>query len=418
MNFTIGIAGCGVAGLTAAVRLARAGHRIVMHEQAPTLGPVGAGVLLQPSGQMVLRAMGLLDQVVPDAEPVERLKAYTHRGGRLIDLPYGELAGAGADGAAMAYGLQRGELFTVLHRTALAAGVHVRAGERIIRYRREKEGVYFEEAGGARHGPYDFVLAADGARSALRENGSLRARAMAYPHGAMWAIAPCAGVSGHLLQKCRGTQELCGVLPTGRGRASLFWSVRKNDVEALKQRGFPAWRARVVRLCPEAAELFDADGGIRGFESVQFVSYMHVHMPRPFDENCLFLGDAAHAMSPHLGQGINLALIDGYEFAAALAESGRFETACAAFVAGRAAHLRAYRIITYWLSPFFQSRGFIKGWGRDLALPLMPGIPPLRRQMVRTMAGCRGGLWGGTWKLRIAPAASAASAARTAHVRP
>jgi 2-polyprenyl-6-methoxyphenol hydroxylase-like FAD-dependent oxidoreductase len=391
MPYTVGIAGCGVAGLAAAVLLAREGHRVTIHEQSPELGPVGAGVLLQPSGQEVLREMGLLEAVVADAERVERLTAFTHRGNTLVDLPYGELA-AGA----CAYGLQRGELFVVLYKAAIEAGAAVRTGQRIVRYGTAAGGVYFEDAGGARHGAYDFVLAADGARSVLRENAPIASRVHAYPHGALWAVGPCGNVSGRLHQVCRGTRELCGVLPMGRGRASLFWSVRNDEKEALRKRGFAAWRGEVLSLCPQAGEIFDS---LNTFDAVQFVSYMHVRMPRPFDQNCLFLGDAAHAMSPHLGQGINLALIDAYVFAAALEACGGFGAACERFTRERAAHLRAYRIITYLLSPFFQSRGVIKGWGRDIALPLMPRIGPLRRQMIVTMAGCRRTLLGGLWAL-------------------
>jgi 2-polyprenyl-6-methoxyphenol hydroxylase-like FAD-dependent oxidoreductase len=165
---------------------------------------------------------------------------------------------------------------------------------------------------------------------------------------------------------------------------------------ALKARGFDAWRTAVLALCPQAAEFF-APGNINSFDAVQFVSYMRVRMPRPYDDACLFLGDAAHAMSPHLGQGINLALIDGYTFARALAATGTFPAACEQFRRQRAAHIRAYSLITYMLSPFFQSRGILKGWGRDLPLPLMPKIRPLRRRMIRTMTGCSAGLLGGTW---------------------
>src|SRR5204863_331163 len=74
----IGVVGCGVAGAAAAFLLAEAGHDVTLFERAEEVGPVGAGVLLQPSGQMVLDRLGLLEIVTRCAEPIERLRAITH----------------------------------------------------------------------------------------------------------------------------------------------------------------------------------------------------------------------------------------------------------------------------------------------------------------------------------------------------
>lgn len=57
--FRIGIAGCGIAGTAVSVHLARARHRVTLFERAPVLGPVGAGLLLQVSGQEALAELGL-----------------------------------------------------------------------------------------------------------------------------------------------------------------------------------------------------------------------------------------------------------------------------------------------------------------------------------------------------------------------
>ncbi len=414
MPLHIGIAGCGVAGLTAALLLARQGHRVTLHEQAPTLGPVGAGVLLQPSGQIILHKMNLLAATIAAAEPIDRLTAFTHRHKQLIDLPYSELPSTPNSDAPppRAYGLLRSDLFSALHTAALAAGVAMRTGERITHYTRRPDGAYFLQIPEnppqssrthppnslATHGPYDFLLAADGSRSTLRQNSPLPSRVIPYPHGALWAMGQCTTVSRRLLQISHGTRHLCGLLPTGNHRASLFWGIRNDEMPALRQRGFSAWRDQVLTLSPHAAELFTDPAGITSFDSVQFVSYQRVHMKTPFDNTCLFVGDAAHAMSPHLGQGINLALIDGYTFAQSLATTPDFPTACQLYTQSRSAHLRAYQLITYLLSPFFQSPGKIKGWGRDIALPLMPKIPFLRRQMIQTMSGCRADLLGKNWQ--------------------
>jgi hypothetical protein len=51
------------------------------------------------------------------------------------------------------------------------------------------------------------------------------------------------------------------------------------------------------------------------------------------------------------------------------------------------------------LSPFFQSEWRVLGWGRNIALPLMPWIPIVRRQMLMTMCGLKGGFVKGQIRL-------------------
>src|SRR4051812_1093268 len=107
-HFRVAVAGLGTAGASVALLLARQGHDVTVFEQTPALKPVGAGVLLQPSGQRALSAMGLLESVIAHAEPIERLIAFKSSGKLLDDLAYGELSPD-----CLAYGLHRADLFNV-----------------------------------------------------------------------------------------------------------------------------------------------------------------------------------------------------------------------------------------------------------------------------------------------------------------
>src|SRR6478672_1532770 len=86
----VGIVGCGIAGTAAALMLARRGHRVTLFEQTGHVGPIGAGVLLQPSGQRVLDGMGLLQSLLPKVEPIEEIHAVTETGRDLVRLKYGD----------------------------------------------------------------------------------------------------------------------------------------------------------------------------------------------------------------------------------------------------------------------------------------------------------------------------------------
>jgi 2-polyprenyl-6-methoxyphenol hydroxylase-like FAD-dependent oxidoreductase len=384
--YRVGVIGFGVAGATASYLLARAGHAVDLYERAPRVGPIGAGILLMPSGQAVLQSLGLLDKVTARGEPIEELHAVTHRGGTLVRLPFGEAAPG-----SRAYGLHRGDLFEVLHEAVVGQGVRIHLGREMQSYRRHG-GVFLRDAGGEEYGPYDFLVAADGSRSRMRAASGLTRWSHEYAFGALWVIGRTTAVQRRLFQTVRGTHDLIGLLPMGAGRCSLFFGLRQARLDAVRRAGMTAWRDGLIRLCPLAEELV---APLRDFDEVPYTTYRHVLMRRWYDDSAVFLGDAAHAMSPHLGQGLNLALLDAWTFAHALERSSTPRAAFRVYQELRRPHLRYYAAVTFLMAPFFQSAGFVKGWGRDLFLPWMPRLPWLRRQMLLTMAGIKGGFFAG-----------------------
>ncbi|HRE90958.1 MAG TPA: FAD-dependent oxidoreductase, partial [Myxococcota bacterium] len=76
----IGVVGAGFAGLCAATLLGRAGHRVTLYERAEAPGPVGAAIVLQPSGLAVLQALGLADAVIASGARLDGLRVRTRRG--------------------------------------------------------------------------------------------------------------------------------------------------------------------------------------------------------------------------------------------------------------------------------------------------------------------------------------------------
>ena len=382
----VGVVGFGVAGGAVATLLARAGHAVTVFERAPSLGPVGAGLLLQPSGQAVLQRMGLLAEMAAQSEPIDGLHAFTSRGPTLIHLRI-----ADALPGHRAYGVHRGLLFETLHRAARRAGVTIHTGQEIHGWRTEHDTVSAKVADGAEHGPFDLLLAADGSRSALRPLIDPNVEVGEYDFGALWSVGHCTRVRGYLHQVTEGTRHLLGLLPIGGDRCTLFWSVPGGQVETVRQEGFAAWREQVLRLSPLAEEVFT---DLRDFDQVTFTTYWRVRMRRLHNGRVACLGDAGHAMSPHLGQGANLALLDAECLAGCLNEGVDVPSALAKYQTRRQAQLAYYAALSRFLTPFFQSEGWLLGAGRDVALPLMMRAPPLRREMERAMAGVKPGWFG------------------------
>jgi 2-polyprenyl-6-methoxyphenol hydroxylase-like FAD-dependent oxidoreductase len=186
---------------------------------------------------------------------------------------------------------------------------------------------------------------------------------------------------------------MCGLLPTGDGPTgpvvSLFWSIRADRVPAWRAAGLDRWKADVLRFDPRAGFVLDqiTDPG-----QVLFTQYRDVAMRRWHDPGVVFLGDAAHATSPQLGQGANLALWDAMVLADCVAAHPGVDAALAAYTRTRRRHLGYYQFATRALTPFFQGDSRVLGWLRDRVFPMSGWLGPLRRRMVRTMVGIDRGI--------------------------
>jgi len=382
-RYRVAVVGFGIAGAATAILLARSGHAVTLLERATHVGPIGAGLLLQPAGQAVLRRMGLLDAVVAGAAPIEELYVVRKDRGTLLRLSYREF-----DQQCCAYGVHRGTLFNVLARAVHSEKIDVRLGCEVAKLAEQQGSAYLIDCHDAEHGPFDVVVAADGSRSTLRSLARLPHRVLAYDHGAFWITGACTSVRDKLYQVCRGTRNLLGILPIGNGSCSLYWGMPCRELDSARARGLDALKSEIVSFCPESRELVEP---LTDMRELLFTTYRHVWMRRWHTRHVVVIGDAAHATSPHLGQGGSLALLDAWALAGCLDRLTDLPSAFRAYAHARAAHIRYYNSLTFLLSPFFQGDGRLKGLWRDFALPIMPRLPWVRRQMLMTMCGLKGG---------------------------
>lgn len=392
----IAVVGCGTAGPAVATLLARRGHSVDIYERARPLRPIGAGLLLQPTGMSVLHAMGLLPRALQLGHRITSLRGDTSSGRPVLRLSYQDLA-PGLFGL----GIHRGALFSLLLDAARAQpGVTVHEGIDVDAVVSHATSAGLRTREGKALGPFDLILIADGARSALRPGVAVRSRSRAYPYAAAWCVLPMpdsARWRGELRQVMRDTRRMVGYLPSGRPAPgepetiSLFWSLPAADIPILRAEGVDSLRRGILDLDPAAAELLTA---LRDPEQVLFATY-HDTVCRPvYDARIVLLGDAAHAMSPQLGQGANLALLDALHLAECLAQKpGDVPAALRAHDLGRRANVVFYARASRWLTPWFQSSHSWLAPARDLLFHPLSRIPPLRREMARSLAGIKTGLF-------------------------
>lgn len=383
----IGIVGAGFGGCAAALALARDGHQVTVLEAVENPGPVGAGIMLQPSGMAALAELGLLERVLAHGEPCQRLRCVTRAGRVVFDLPY-----ARWDARLFGLGLHRGALFAALFDALPEAGVELRLG--VIA--NAIDGAHVLDLAGHKHGPFDLIVVADGARSRLRAALGHARRDDEYPWGALWVVAddPQRCFRGELFQTVDGASTMLGLLPTGTRpglstpQVSLFVSVRLDQLPALRARGIAAFKDEQLALAPACAPVLPH---IDSFDQLLTASYRDVRMPRLDYGRVVYVGDAGHAMSPQLGQGSNLALLDALALAAALRAEPELARALPAYSRARRAQLRYYQLVNRALTPFFQGDSRLLGGLRDALMPLASRLPLLRGIMVATMCGLKRG---------------------------
>jgi 2-polyprenyl-6-methoxyphenol hydroxylase-like FAD-dependent oxidoreductase len=387
----VAIVGYGTAGQAAAILLARDGHHVEVFEQTARPGPVGAGILLQPVGLQVLWHMELLDTAVHFGKRIDRLYGESKAGRTVMDMRYRQLHPHMAG-----FGMQRGALFSILA-DALPATVELHCAHHITDI--SEDGRRLGDAQGRRHGPFDLVLCADGAASKLRAFAGTPRLDRPYPWGALWClVAQGTWPYPHeLRQRYVGARRMIGLLPVGSRpgdpvpRLSFFWSLPTAGFEAWSAAGIGPWLEEIRALWPEALASL---AGVDRCDQLSRASYRDA-IPRHWQRGRMaLLGDAAHAMSPQLGQGVNMALLDALALRDTLRSAAPIEAALASYQATRRAHVSAYQFWSRWLTPLFQSEGDLLAALRDLAFHPLGRTWGARTLMLRVLSGTQRGLFG------------------------
>ncbi len=393
----IGIIGCGIAGQAAAIALCRDGHDVTVFERFAEARPVGAGLLLQPSGLLVLESLGLRDAALEWGAPVSRLYGRTARGRKVMDLRYARV-GDGKNGL----GLHRAALFDILHRALLDSGATLKLGFDVSDIR-DVTAPRVIARDGREDGPFDLLVDCAGAHDGLRRSLGVTLEDPVYPWGCLWTI--CAdradAFQGELRQVCDGTQIMIGILPVGRvpdaafdgNHVALFWSLPHASYGAVRNLGIDKLKARILHYWPEAAPIVEELLDINQFS---LATYRDVRMRSCHSGRVLVMGDAAHGTSPQLGQGGNLALIDAITLASALRRTKDVNAAPAGYAKMRRSHQRFYQLFSRALTPVFQSNSRVLGWLRDVFLGPLGKTPGIAGVMRTTLSGVRKfpfGLW-------------------------
>jgi 2-polyprenyl-6-methoxyphenol hydroxylase-like FAD-dependent oxidoreductase len=161
----------------------------------------------------------------------------------------------------------------------------------------------------------DLVVAADGRHSVLRAKAGLEVMSLGAPMDVLWM---------RLSRRPSDQPQTLGRIDAGRLMVMLnrgsYWQcafvIRKGGFEAIREQGLPAFRDIISRLVPWLGE---RPAELSAWNDIKLLTVAVDRLRRWYRPGLLCIGDAAHAMSPIGGVGINLAIQDAVATANILA---------------------------------------------------------------------------------------------------
>jgi 2-polyprenyl-6-methoxyphenol hydroxylase-like FAD-dependent oxidoreductase len=286
--------------------LARAGVDVLVLEKHADFLRDFRGDTIHPSTLEVMYELGLL----------ERLLKLPHQTVRVLNAQFGDLAVPIADFSRLPthckfialmpqwdflnFIAEEGRRYPTFHlrMKAEVTGL-IEEGGRIV-------GARAVTPEGALEVRADLVVAADGRHSSLRAAARLASDELGAPMDVLWFGLP---------RRPGDPDETMGRFGGGRifimlNRAD-YWQcgfvIRKGSIEAVHARGLQAFREAVAKAAPFVG---DRVSELRDWEQIKLLTVAVDRMPVWYRRGVLFIGDAAHAMSPIGGVGINLAIQD------------------------------------------------------------------------------------------------------------
>jgi salicylate hydroxylase len=313
----IAIVGGGIGGLTAALALRARGLDATVFEQAEVLREIGAGVSIHPNAARLLKRIGLGDKLRKIGSPIGGIVLRTSQG-EAITTPAGPATPAFSQDGGQGYNVHRADFLNLLF-AALPEGT-VNLGHRCSRLKEEGDRVRLSFANGAA-AEADVVIGADGIRSIVQREIGLQSRPTSEGIMAYRGLIPA--------ERLAWANDLKDpVLWLGSGRSFLLYPVARGQL------------INMVAFVPtdtESEESWSAPGDLKALaaeyagwdkpvqdtinsldETFRWGIYDRAPLPYWSTDRVTLMGDAAHPMVPHVGQGAGQSIEDAITLAVLL----------------------------------------------------------------------------------------------------
>ncbi|MCF6224712.1 MAG: 2-octaprenyl-6-methoxyphenyl hydroxylase [Xanthomonadales bacterium] len=396
-NFDIVIVGGGLAGASLALALADSPYKVAMIEA------VDAVATSQPSYDdrtlavawtscRILETLGIWDDLSSSATAIEEIfVSELNRPGKVqLHAPdmgfknFGSVIEARAIGAAL---LNRLETVSNLSRFCPARLISMHTGEDEVTLHCQLESEEIKLT-------TRLVVAADGARSSIREMLGISTKIHDYQQTAVIAnVTPEKPHKNRAFERFTQTGPLA-ILPHVGDRCGMVWTVPSGEEQTLLALSDEEILSRLnQRVSPQTRELLGS------FVKIGRRSSYPLYLVQPqtnLAPRVVLIGNAAHAIHPNSAQGFNLALRDGAALAEVLIEQYSGDAGCAkqlqTYDQWRQPDQRETIRYSDGLARLFANPGWLAGLVRGGGIALHELFPPLKRKLALGAMGFRGRL--------------------------
>ncbi|OJU10146.1 MAG: 2-polyprenyl-6-methoxyphenol hydroxylase, partial [Caulobacterales bacterium 68-7] len=299
------VVGGGIGGLTAAIAMRRQGVAVDVFELDPTWSVYGVGIIQQANVVRAMAQLGLVDEYLGSAFGFDCVRMSNAAGVQIAEVPSPRLPGHHYPAN---LGVSRPALHEILGRTAQALGANVRLGVTADSWREDADSIEVTSSVGDSQ-RYDLMIGADGIHSSIRTRAFSEAPAARRTGQAVWRYNFARPSSMDALHVFYGPNGNAGLVPIGKDLMYLFVTVPEGEDPRLSDRDL----AEQMRdsLAPFGGVLAELREQITDPAGVVYRPMEALFIDGPWHKGrIVLLGDAAHATTPHLGQGAGMAIED------------------------------------------------------------------------------------------------------------
>jgi salicylate hydroxylase len=380
----IAVVGAGPAGLTAALALRRLGLESTVFEQAQDFRRIGGGIVLHDNGQQVLQALGLLEGFRPHLQPCPVLAAERGDGRVLGAVEFGRFSPPLRHLPAV---VLRHQLQEHLLAATRAAGVEVRFGHRVVPVLAAGDAAALRFADGASERA-GVVLACDGAGSATRASLGVPTRWRRPRRAYLRGVADLGWLQPRIRERWYPDGRIFGTAPLPDARTYFWCTAPRGSWPQTLHHGLDDWIASWADHDPQPPAILAA---VPDWSRVNYDEPLEVQARRWSRPPVFLVGDAAHAMTPYLGQGANSALVDALVLSRLLARElhghGDLETVGRRYQAVRSRFTRLVQASSRRQGDLATLAWAPARWLRDRLLPMLADAGWLQRRSALLTAG-------------------------------